>query len=514
MDREQVRQGTRLPSELLTGPITNAYRRGDPLRLIAAKHGVDVTALCSRLTREVRDEDELARMRRTRARTAAAMAVLDKESHLIWRLVESGFTLVDIPKVLSALATGTEIDSEIMVELLLYPGPQDPRICFDMPAPERPRLSDKLSLLYIIGKHHRIEPDYQLALGQMPTEEVAELRLLFKDNFPPRRFAEILGVAETTKLAIRARVATALSVPEYDAMAAPLSGRNRGYISDDSNPWPVPASTLARRLGDGCWHQTQKIVGLKLRRAADRFGEDDLPGALRDYTEECASFDFPLSLETYDRWVMAETARGGSRPSALELMHRYGSWNAALRGVGEPNGAPGRKQHVTLVPDSDKRLFEPADPAHEAAWVRAGEYICELLARLPRRRSLLIEYDGAGSVAFRPYARAGRTAEGIWCEIFSEQFQANGAAPVSSDHLHYEDWAEPDVDSPHWRKQEMPFHDSGHQILDALRYGWQCLDPWQLRWSTRQPISGQGRNNGVTIEDALAGDVQSLRNAG
>lgn len=514
VDRGNVSQGTRLPSEALAGLITHAYRRGDPLRLIAAKHGVGLEAFCSRLARKIVDKDELTRMRSTRARTAAAMAVLDKESHLIGRLVESGFTLVDIPKVLSALAASTEIDTGIVAELLLYPGPQDSRVCFDMPAPETPRMSDRLGLLYVIGKHHRIEPDYQLTLGQMPADEVAELRLLFTEDFPPRRFAEILGVVETTKLAVRARVATALSVTDYDAMAAPLSGRLSGFISDDSKRWPPPASTLARRLGDGLWDQAQRTVGLKLRKAADRFGEDDFPAAILDYAEECSSFDFPFSLETYDRWVIAETARGVSRPSALELIGRYGSWDAALREVQEPDSGPHGKPHVALVPDSYEPLFEPTDPSHEAAWTRAGEYVCELLARLPRRRSLLIEYPEAGTGTFRPYARAGRTAEGIWCEFSPGQFQAEGADPRDSEHLRHEGWADPDAVSPHWRKQEMPFHDSGHQILDALRYGWQCLDPWKLRWSTRQPINGQGRTRGVTIEDALAGDVQSLRNAG
>jgi hypothetical protein len=93
------------------------------------------------------------------------------------------------------------------------------------------RLSDKLSLLNVTGKHHGIEPDYQLTLGQMPTAEVAELRLLTAGSFPPRRFAEILAVAETTKLAIRAQVAASVSVAEYASTAEPLARLFRTIFS-------------------------------------------------------------------------------------------------------------------------------------------------------------------------------------------------------------------------------------------------------------------------------------------
>lgn len=442
------------------------------------------------------------------------MEVLDKESHLIWRLVNSGFSVDEIPTVLGALGTGTEVDSAIMTELLQSLGPRDPGLCLDMPAPETPRLSDSLSMLYVIGKLYRIEPDYQLALGQIPLDELAELRQLSKASCPPRRLAEVVAVAETTKLAIRARAVTSVSVTEYAIAAKPFARRFNDYIIDESATWPVPSSDLIRRLGGGFWDQVLRTVALKPVRAADRFQEEDFPRALEDFGKEVARGGFPPSPENYDRWLIAEIALRRDRPSVLELLKRYGRWDAALSEVLGVPSDDGLGAYAKADVDDVELLFELPDSSHEAAWVRAGEYLCELLARLPRRRSLHIEYAEIGTGTFRPYARAGRTAKGIWCEISPEQTHANGADPVDTDHLHYDEWAEPDDDSPHWRKQEMPFHASGHQILDALRYGWQCLDPWQLRWSTRQPISGQGRNNGVTIEDALAGDVQSLRNAG
>ncbi|MBT2554481.1 hypothetical protein [Arthrobacter sp. ISL-5] len=469
--------------------------------------------ICSRLTSELNsDDDELARLRSIRARTSAAKTDLEEQGHLVWRLARSGFVVTDIPKVLSALRAGAGIDLDIMAELLQNPGPHDPDICADMLAPEGPSLSDHLSLLYVTGKHHGIEPDYQLALGQMPAEEVVELRKLCKANFPPRRFAKILAVAETTKLAIRAKAATSLSVGEYAATAEPLARRFRGHIFDDTAAWPAPVSALTWRLGGGSWDQALRVVGLQLRKAADRFGEDDFTRAIHDYAEECADRDFPLSLETYDRWVTAEVSRGGDRPSAIEMTGHYGGWQEALSTL------PGHEAKRGL-PGSDSGWYDPAlidrtDPALEAAWLRAGEYICELLANMPRNRSLRIHYGDSVGGSVPPYAEGTRGVDGVWCEVVSTHLLPSEQWPIDAGYFKARDWLVPDDEIPHWCKENVAFQDAGHQLLKGLRFGRLCPDPWQLRWSTKELTSGPIRDHGVTMEQALAGDIQTLRNAG
>ena len=454
-------------------------------------------------------------MQTTRARAAAAMSVLDEQSHLVGRLMESGFSTVEIPTVLGALATGTASDSAITTALLQFLRLQDPRICRDMPPPETARRRDKLSLLYVLGKHHGIEPDYQLALGQIAPGDLAEIQQLSKAGCPPRRLAEILAVAETTKLAIRARVITSSPVTEYAATAGPIARLLRDHIFEESPSWPAPASDLVRRLGGGFWDQALATVGLNLVRTVDRFQQDDFPMAVDDFSEERSGRGLSPSLENYDRWVIAEIALGRDRPSALELMDHYGGWGAALRKAVTRSSNSTPEVYASSLPvEDDGVLFEVPDLAHEEAWVRAGEYICELLARIPRRRSLVIEYAAAADGAFQPYARAGRAEAGVWCEIFPNELLSSEFSDTDEDHLDCEGWTPPNDTSSSWRREEMLFEDAGHLILDGLRYGRQCPDPWLFRWSTRQPINGQGRNNGVTIEDALAGDVQSLRNAG
>lgn len=503
--------------EYWTGPrkLVKAYREGDPLWVIAAAGGTTVESLCSLLAQRVCDEDELARMHSIRARAVGAMSVLDEQSLLVWRLMESRFSAVEIPKVLGALATGTEVDSAITTALLQFLRLQDPRICVDMPPLETARRSDKVSLLYVLGKHHGIKPDYQLALGQIAPDDLAEIQQLSRAGCPPRRLAEILAVAETTKLAIRARVITSLSMTKYAATAESIARLFRGHIFDESASWPAPASDLVRRLGGGFWDQALATVGLKLVRTVDRFQKDDLPRAVDDFTEERSGRGLAPSLENYDRWAIAELALRRDRPSALQLMDHYGGWAAALRKALARRGNVQTDAHASAMPlHDDGVLFEVPDPAHEAAWVRAGEYICELLARIPRRRSLVIEYAADADGAFQLYARAGRAEAGVWCEIFPDELLSGELSDTDEDHLDCEGWTPPNDASSSWRREGMLFEDAGHLILDGLRYGRQCPDPWLLRWSTRQPINGQGRNNGVTIEDALAGDVQSLRNAG
>lgn len=488
--------------------LVEAYRRGDPLRVIANDFGGSVAGICDALIVETVPEDELERYRSVRGRGRAALGSIWESAEMATRLNRSGMGRSEIPVVLHAL--GKEIDVEVAVELLRirWVPVYDPTI-LSQPI----RLSDKLALLYVIGKRHGIEPDYQLALGQIPADEVIELRLLTKSRFPPRRFAEILATAETTKLAVRARLATSLSVADYDATANHLSRRLRDYISEGTAPWPPPAPTLVRRLGAGSWEQALNTVGLKLNTAADRLGLDEFDPALHDFAEECADSDFPLTLEVYDRWVTAETALDGNRPSALEVIDHYGGWDEALSQVLDYQGNEGLEQRskslLRYAP-----FLEGKDAAVEAAWVRAGEYIAELLAHMPRNRALHVQYGDAGGAALRPYAEGTRGPEGIWCEIVSERLLPADRWPIVVDLLKSEHWIAPDDEFPNWCKEKVPLHEAGHQLLRGLRYGRLCPDPWQLRWGTRQPLNGPGRDHGVTLEDALAGETQTLRNAG
>lgn len=153
-------------------------------------------------------------------------------------------------------------------------------------------------------------------------------------------------------------------------------------------------------------------------------------------------------------------------------MDHYGGWGAALRkALARRSNAQTNAHASAMSRHDDGVLFVVPDPAHEEAWVRAGEYICELLARIPRRRSLVIEYAAAADGAFQLYARAGRAEAGVWCEIFPDELLSGELSDADEDHLDCEGWTPPNDASSSWRREGMPFEDAGHLILDGLRYG-------------------------------------------
>ncbi|CAI3793905.1 hypothetical protein [Pseudarthrobacter sp. MM222] len=307
-------------------PADDAYAAGEPLRAIAADLGCTVDELCNFLATQPASHHELQRARSVRRRSLATDEVLYKNRVLLYRLAGAGIAWSDTPKVLKALQTA--IDVEVGVELVNIPGVASERTERALP----PRtLGDKLSLLYVAGKHHGIEPDYQLALGTMPIEELAALRSLMQPSFPPRRLAEFAAVAETTKLAIRARALRAISYADYTKTAAAVSSRLGNTRVAADGQWPVPGSVLLRRYGYGFWDAALRAAGLSLPGSESRFTDNDFFDALDGFTEECMGFEHPMSIATYDRWVFSEASMRNDRPSAVEIIRHYGSWASAMQ---------------------------------------------------------------------------------------------------------------------------------------------------------------------------------------
>ena len=302
-----------------------AYAAGEPLRATAADLNCTIDLLCDSLAKQPTTDLELKRARSVRRRSLDTDDVLYENRSLLYRLNDAGITWSDTPKVLTAL--GSNIDVEVAVELVNIPGVASERMARALP----PRtLGDKLSLLYVAGKHHGIEPDCQLALGTMPIEELAALRSLMQPNFPPRRLAEFAAVSETTKLAIRARAVRTISYADYTKTAATISSRLGNTRVAADGQWPVPGSMLLRRYGHGFWDDALRAAGLSLPGSESRFTDNDFFDALDGFTEECIGFEHPMSIAIYDRWVYSEASMRNDRPSAVEIVRHYGSWASAL----------------------------------------------------------------------------------------------------------------------------------------------------------------------------------------
>lgn len=519
MSEQSLRPGIRMPPAYVLEPeaLVEAYRRGDPIRAIAENFEGTANDICQELVmRSTTSSDELVRYRSVRRRTKAAMDSMWANRELITRLDNSGVESSKIPVILNAL--GTNIDVHVAAELL-----QLPRIPFEEPGLENSprRGGDKLSLLYVLGKHHGIAPDYSLALGKMSLETVGELRELFHPTVPCRHTAEALAVIEATSLAIRTGKITTLSCAAYE-YAAEKARRDLGHVTrEKGNPWPVPAPQLIRRYGQGYWEEALRFLGLGLLSADHRFSEIDYFQALDDFTEECIDFEYTMDINVYDRWVFAETSIRQDRPSAMELIAHYGSWDEAIEAVlpkeEESDEEPDSHEFYWGFPlgseDESLTVNEAKSQREAEEWHQAGELIGQLLAKMPWNSFLRIEYQGDEEITTRPYAQATPGADGVWCEIVSEQYLPLAEWPIDGRYLEKSGWSAPDEEVPNWLRERVPAGEAGHAIVRGLRHGRRCQDANKLRWSTGEFPSGPGPDGGVTIERALEGEVQSLRNA-
>ena len=506
--------GDDMDSETRAAVIRKAYRRGDPLDTITSAHSVDAGDIFDAIADE--PSDELARARSVGSRAVKAMRALWNNVAMITRLDDAGIPLLDTPKVIGAL--GNDIDVDVSVAILRFLGIPDEAL--EEPGPER--LSDRLSLLYVVGKHHAIEPDYQLALAKMPLDAVAAFREFVKPEITYTRLAEILAVAETTALAIRAKRIATLTYSEYDEMALQVSRRLGRISRDENDPWPVPVATMAHRFGGGSWEAALKVLRLRIDRSEDRFGSDACLRALDDFVGYCFDHELSYDEQMYDQWVFFQTCILLERPSAAEVLAYFGTWDDGLKmimGYEEDPEAAFANDHVYLwgfpsgFEDMTAQMNQDFTERRAEKWRRTGELISDLLERMPWNSFLRVEYASVEGNGTSPYAQATPSADGVWCEVVSEEFLPATVWPIDREFLASNHWSEPDADFPNWWKSQVSARDAGHQIVSALRHGRKCADVKEFRWSTGEFPPGPGPDGGVTLDDALNGAVQTLRNA-
>ncbi len=363
--------------------------------------------------------------------------------------------------------------------------------------------TDVLSLLYVTGRHRGVQPDYELALGMMPVASFAALRELLGTHHSYQKTAEILAVIEATSQAARAGALTGISFSEYAKLADAISKELEGDTANRGVSWPVSAEALRHDLGQGFWDAALYFAGLKLPIARDRFSEADFVKAARGFRNAYGDFGSPKDVSSYDSWVIAETAAGRDRPSAVAIRRYFGTWESVIGAV--------MPSEIEDEFDGIVDMYRAVN-AQEESWARVGELISEVLANMPPGSFLSIQYAYEAD-NLTPYAQAAPDADGVWCEIVSEKYLPAEQWPINTDYLAGNGWSAPTSHFPNWHNDGITHADAGHEILDGLRFGRGCDDPAKFRWHTGQFPSGPGPNGGVTLDDALNGAVQSLDNA-
>ena len=214
-------------------------------------------------------------------------------------------------------------------------------------------------------------------------------------------------------------------------------------------------------------------------------------------------FGSPKEVASYDSWMIAETAAGRDRPSAVAILRHFGAWESVIGAV-----------MPSEVEDEYDGMVNHIRAGNniEEGWAKAGELVSEVLANMPWNSFLSIQY-AEDTEGLTPYAQAVPSADGVWFEIVSEQYLPADKWPIATGYLTGNGWSAPNNDFPNWFKDGIPHIEAGHQILEGFRYGRRCGDASKLRWHTGEFPNGPGPNGGVTLADALAGAVQTLRNA-
>lgn len=485
-----------------TDQAVASYLAGDPLRCIAAALRMESYQVLRLLSTRIADNGEKQRSKALRNRCSTTAELLGGEIERTERLMSAGIEAVDVPKVL--VAFGVPLDVEIAVELL-----RSLEIFEDIYLrvshlrsnhPPVVRSIEMLSLLYVIGRHRSVEPDYRFALGKMPLPGIAEFRELQTGRLPASEIAEVIATVEKTAEEIRTGNAAGISYSDYRDTASLLAEEpDHGGLG-----WLVPAPVIRDRVGRGSWSVALEAAGLTAPCQQDRFERIDYEEAAQEFLRVYRHFGSPKDVASYDSWVIAEAAAGRDRPSVIAIRRHFGAWESVIGAVMPPDVED-------EFPGIVKHLRE--ESAVEERWARAGKLVSEVLSTMPWNSFLSIDYGDEADGPNRPYAQANPSADGVWCEIVSEEFLSGDQWPIDIDYLVRNGWSAPDEEVPNWHKQCVPPLEAGHQLLEGLAYGRSCRDPQKVRWHSGEFPGGPGPDGGVILDYEPRGVVPNLRRA-
>lgn len=486
-----------------TDQAVASYLAGDPLRCIAAALREESYQVLRMLSTRVADSGEKQRSTALRKRCATTAELLGGEMERTERLMSAGIGAVDVPKVL--VAFGVPLDVEIAVELLrsleiledIY------LRVFEAGSDNVPvvRSIEMLSLLYVIGRHRGVEPDYRFALGKLPLPGIAEFRELQTGRLPASEIAEVIATVEKTAEEVRTGNTAGISYSDYRDTALLLAEEP----DHGGRGWLVPAPVIRDRVGRGSWSTTLMAACLTPPSTEERFSPNDYEEATQEFLKVFHYFGSPKDVASYDSWVIAEKAAGRDRPSVVAIRRYFGAWESVIGAVMPP-------EVEDEFPGMVRGLRE--EHAVEERWARAGELVSEVLAKMPWNSFLSIDYGDDTDGPNRPYAQANPSADGVWCEIVSEEFLSRDLWPIDTDYLVRNGWSPPDDEVPNWHKQGVPPLEAGHHLLEGLAYGRDCRDPQKVRWHSGEFPGGPGPDGGLILDFASSNASRNLRRAG
>lgn len=319
-------------------------------------------------------------------------------------------------------------------------------------------------------------------------------------------------------------------LPDY---LAELSAKREGH-------WPVSDLVFQDHIGEGSWSRALLSVSMSPEHRYAPDGTDRVPeytearfrSAMADFFTFCIRTDRKPQALLYGRWASSGARGRVPRPNLATVRHHFGSWSAALIHGREliNDNAPGQgdpryEEHWVgpwqpfadvdaasgQAPSARDRGRDAAasagaaarDPQHwtergigvvehvietatadETAWEDLTAEIAQALADLPWHHFLTVEYETGNGLNESPFAQAFTGPGGVDVTVVSEQFLPAIVWPIDDEYLTETGWTAPSESHPQWRQHRLAPERAAGVLVQGLRYGRDCTDPYKFRWGS------------------------------
>ena len=355
----------------------------------------------------------------------------------------------------------------------------------------------------VVARHLGLSPDLDHAALHLGSDTVRDVTGLLSRSDPDgattQRALGLIGAAQ--RHCAQDGSAPLLSAHDYEFARLELC-TGAGFLCGIAHYWPAPECTVSQRLGGGRWETALERIGLRGSEAPSAghvFTEEEYAAAVTAFLSHCHSAGQHPTTAHYGRWVVEQEIGSTRRPYFDGVRRFFGSWEEAMRfasthqPAGEQPGegfADTRTWSDLATPEAQEMLGRAgigvvgADTTvvDEDVWEDLRRLIATVLARLPWNDFLVVEYERYDDRSEAPVAWAGVGPHGVECAVVSGGQLTHAAWPVDATFFHEDEWAEPSAWNQPWTTGPVDFPEAAQKLVDGLRFGWGCSDPYRFHW--------------------------------
>jgi len=395
----------------------------------------------------------------------------------------------------------------------------NPRFAQETAAPQISDAAMRAGIWLTLAQHLGLDPDPDHAALHLSTETVRDVTGLLAatdaDGSVTRRTLSLIGAAMKH---CAEDPATTFSAHDYERARLGLCTDAR-LLCSLAHYWPAPERTVSQRLGDGAWPVATDGMGFSAEGGESghrAFTEEEYAAAVTAFLSHCRTTGRRPTTARYGRWAVAEGAGRTPRPFFDGVRRFFGSWEEAMRFAssrqpadehsGEGFGDT-RTWSDLATPEAQEMLGREgigvvsatggsSQGADESVWEDLRTLIATVLARLPWNDFLVVEYELRTRGPEAPAAWAGVGPHGVECAVVSAGQLSRADWPVDDTFFHEDEWHEPSAWDQPWTTGPHGFAEAAQKLVDGLRFGWGCSDPYRFHWGVgsfpAEPVDGSG----------------------